>query len=112
MGNTPQLIESGERIRLEDGAELFLDDRGLDGVPGWRYRDEAGAPARTVDLWEAFGLCGPRLARHVTALTVALICDLHERPSDDGPSDARAAKHRLTKQLSEAVHRMARASDG
>ena len=39
MGNTPELIETGERIRLEDGAELFLEDR--DGeAPGWRYREE------------------------------------------------------------------------
>jgi hypothetical protein len=110
MGYTPQLIETGERIRLEDGAELFLEDR--DEVPGWRYRSEPGAAVRSVRLTEVYSLCGPHLARHVTALTVAMICDLHERPSDHGPDDARAAKHRLTTQLCEAVHRMARASDG
>jgi hypothetical protein len=111
MGYTPQLIETGERIRLEDGAELFLEDRDLE-APGWRYRREPGGSVRSVPLSEVYVLCGPQLARHVTALTVAMICDLHERPSDDGPDDARAAKHRLTKQLCEAVHRMARASDG
>jgi hypothetical protein len=110
MGTHTQLTQSGERIRLESGGELYLDDRPLGPGPGWRLRPADGAADEPVDLRDAFLLCGPPLARHVTSLTVALICELHTR-AEEGDDDARTAKYRLTRQLAESVHRLARASD-
>ena len=112
MVTTTQLIESRERIRLEGGAELFLDSRGLDAPAGWRHCASADARSSSIDLWEVFALCGPALARHVTTLTVGLICELHERCLGDESDEAWIAAHRLTRELAGAVHRMARASDG
>jgi hypothetical protein len=114
---TPYLAATGERIGLENGAELLLDDRMRDIPPGWFLR-HPGADPRAVDVDTALRLAGPLLARHVTSLTMALICELHVRSiapatfDDETSSDElRHAKFRLVKQVADAVHRLARTSD-
>jgi hypothetical protein len=103
-------------IPLASGDELLLDDRMRTSEPGWFLCGQGREP-EAVSVAQALRLAQPEQIRHVVSLTVALLGELHLRSiapttTDPVPSDAYAgAKHRLTKQLADAVHRLVRTSD-
>jgi hypothetical protein len=103
-------------IPLASGAELQLDDRLRASDPGWFVCERGGEP-ESVSVAQALRLAQPEHVRHLISLTVALLEELHMRSlaaSNGDPvpaADYATAKHRLTKQLADAVHYLVRTSD-